>query len=101
MSGDNNITWFEQSGEVINHTSFKVFQVIYDDAALAHGPLNENSDLYLGHVFLITNSNGKYYYDEEIISVPTGKVVRQVGVYRYSTNNNITKTVPVIEIMDK
>lgn len=50
---------------------------------------------------LIVNRERKYYYDDEIVKVPKGKVVRQVGIYQYPTQNDMMKTVPIIMIMDK
>jgi hypothetical protein len=46
------------------------------------------------------NNEGKYYYDDQMVKVPEGKVLRQVGVYQYPTRQDIVKTVPVIMIMD-
>jgi hypothetical protein len=43
----------------------------------------------------------KYYYDDEKIETPKGKVVRQIGIYQYPTKNDFVKTVPIIEIMDE
>lgn len=48
---------------------------------------------YTGTVYLLIN--------EEIIRMPDGKVVRQVGIYKYPTKSDFIKTVPIIEIMDK
>ena len=39
------------------------------------------------------------YYDSQKINVPNGKVVKQVGTYSYMTQNEMYKTVPVVEIM--
>ena len=57
--------------------------------------------MYNGAVYLLVNEDGKYYYDDEIIEVPDGKVVRQVGIYKYSTKNDFEKTVPIVQIMNK
>lgn len=92
---------FEKPGEVVEVTSFKVFQVLDDDVALVHGASDEEDDFYDGPIFLIINDEGKYYTDDEIIKVPDGKVVRKVGVYHYQTKMELDKTVSVIEIMDK
>ena len=43
----------------------------------------------------------EYYYDDEIVNVPSGKVVRQTGIYKYQTKSEDYKTVPIIEIVDK
>lgn len=103
-TNNNGITWFDKPGEVINGDAFKVIQVIGKDAALVMGKsdntFNLGIDMYMGAVYLITNDEGKYYYDDEIIKVTDGKIVRQVGVYKYKTNSNSVKTVPIIVIMD-
>lgn len=90
--------YFEEPGDIIEGKSFKVFQVLANDAALVKG--KSEYDLYLGTVYLIVNDDKKYYYDEEIVKVPKGKVVRQIGIYRYPTRDERIKTVPVIMIMD-
>lgn len=92
---------FEKPGEVVDVSSFKVFQVLDDDVALVNGASNEEYDIYMGAVYLLINDEGKYYTDDEIIKVPNGKVVRKVGVYHYQTKSELDKTVSVIEIMDK
>ena len=95
-------TMFEQPTEVVQESSFKVMQAIHDNAALvnAKGGSYSVSDVYRGTLYLLVNHEGHFYYDEEIIKVPKGKKVRQVGIYRYQTRMNIEKTIPVIEIMD-
>ena len=92
--GRNHATWFESPGDVINKKTFKVFQVIEKDAALV-------DDLFPGTIYMLTNKEGKYYYDEQIIEVPEEKEVRQVGIYKYETKSKLVKTVPIIRIMDK
>ncbi len=57
--------------------------------------------MYLGVTCLLFNEDGKYYYDEEIVKVPQGKVARQIGVFQYESRAEMEKTVPVVEIMDK
>ena len=94
-------TWFEKPGEVIEVKSFKVFQVLDKDAALVNGVSHEEYDIYSGTVYLLTNDGGKYYYDDEVIKVPEGKVARQIGIYQYQTQSEFEKTVPIIQIMDK
>lgn len=101
-SGDDDGTiWFEKPGDVIEVKTFKVFQVIAEDAALVHGATHEEYDIFSGAVYLLTNEDGKYYYDDEVVRVPEGKVARQVGIYQYQTKSNFGKTVPIIQIMNK
>ncbi len=98
---NNGTTWFEKPGDVIEVKSFKVFQVLDKDAALVNGVSHEEYEIYTGAVYLLTNDGGKYYYDDEVIKVPEGKVVRQIGIYQYQTKSEFEKTVPIIQIMDK
>lgn len=101
-SGNNDgTTWFETPGDVIEVRSFKVFQVIAEDAALVQGATHEEYDIYSGAVYLLTNEEGKYYYDDEVVRVPNGKVARQIGIYQYQTKSDFGKTVPIIQIMNK
>ena len=91
------ITWFEKPGNVINVRSFKVFQVVAKDAALVYGVTQEEYDIYSGAVYFLTKEKGKYYYDDEVVRVPEGKVVRQVGIYHYQTKLEVGKTCQLYE----
>lgn len=96
---ENGVTMFKEPGEIIEDRNFEVFQVIAKNAALVRGK-SDDSDLYLGTIYLMMNEEEKYYYDDERIKVPKEKVVRQMGIYQYPTKNDIIKTVPIICIMD-
>jgi hypothetical protein len=101
--GDDDVTWFENPGDVIDVDAFEVFQVIGNDAALVHGKSREYSsmEVFSGGVYLLTNEDGKYYYDDEVVRVSDGKVAKQVGIYHYQTKSDFGKTVPIIQIMNK
>lgn len=43
--GNDGLTWFEEPGEVVDVKSYKVFQVIGDDAALVEGQTYENREI--------------------------------------------------------
>ncbi len=94
------IKLFDEPGDIIEENSFEVFQVIAENAALVKGKGGGRS-IYRGPVYLIVNYDKKYYYDDEKIETPKGKVVRQIGIYQYPTKNDFVKTVPIIEIMDE
>lgn len=100
-SNNKGVTWFDQPGEVVNENSFKVFQVLDNHAALVNAKSSEGRDWYFGAVYLLTNDDNKYYYDDEIVEVPYGKVARQVGIYQYQTKSEREKTVPIIKIMKR
>lgn len=91
--------WFDDPGEVINEPSFQVFQVWSPTEALVRDKGNYTT-LYGGTIYLIIDNNGNFY-DDQIIRVPKGKEVRRVGTVRYPTPKETTKTVPVIQIMDR
>ncbi|MCH5176240.1 MAG: hypothetical protein J1F40_10170 [Prevotellaceae bacterium] len=106
VAADNGMTFFAQPGECLSTNDFEVLQVIEDGGALAQevkwepyieGYIPTNSDLL---VFVI-NDDGEYYYDGQIIKVPQGKCMRQVGIYKYLTQGGFEKTVPIVKIMDK
>lgn len=99
-SGNDDIKWFNKPGEVIESPSFEVFQVIDESAALVRGK-GDTYTIYSGAVYVLTNDDGKLYYDDEIVKVPEGKVARQVGIFKYRTPTDFEKTVPIIKIMDK
>ena len=61
----------------------------------------EEERYHFGPVYLLINEEGRYYYDDEEIIVPKGKVVKQVGIYQYQTKAELEKTVPIIQILDK
>lgn len=89
------IVWFDKPGEIVDENEFMVMQVLADHAALVMG------GKHVGEIFLLSNAEGKYYYDAETVKVPKGMVVRQVGIYRYLTPKNREKTVRAIIITDK
>lgn len=97
----NGMTFFETQGNIIDESSFKVFQALGDGAALAEGKGEGTSVVYMGINALLYNEEGIPYYDEQIITLPKGKCFRQVGIYRYHTRGGIDKTVPIVMIMDK
>ena len=94
------VTWFDEPGDVIKEKSFKVSQVLSDFVALANGS-GDSGYYWDGIKYLLVNKENKYYYDDEIVKVPSGRVVRQVGVFQYETRLDMTKTVPIVMIMDK
>ena len=92
MSG---LTMFEQPGDCVGKVSAEVFQVVAPDAAL----INEvdkkyGVETYTGKTMLITNREGKTYYDDQIIKAP--KCFRQIGIFKYQSRNGNDNTVPVV-----
>ena len=96
----NGIRYYEKPGKVIEQKSFQVFQVIAEDAALVNAK-SSDSEYYFGPIYTLVNSDGKLYYDDEIVDVPNGKVARAIGTYTYPTKNGFEKTVLIIKITDE
>ena len=94
-----------EPGEIINEKTFKVFQVYTNFASLVRG---KSGDYYYGAIYLLVRDKstmftepGFEFYDDQIIKVPKGKVVRMFGTYKYTTRDGQYKTVPRIMIVDK
>lgn len=97
---DNGITIFENEGESIGTESrYKVIQVV-DGGALAIEIYDEIwMPTELAVLFLDESGNG--FYDNQVITVPKGKCLRQLGLYRYINKDNMPKTIPVVAIRNK
>lgn len=98
-------TFFEQSGDCISTKALLVIQVVDDHYALAEEVewnslfkdyYKTSSDLLV----LVTNDNNEYYYDKQIIEIPAGKCMRQIGIYKYQNRMDIEKTVPIVRLTD-
>ncbi len=88
------LTIFPEKGECIStKTEIEIFQMIQPNMALAE--TGKYPDRIM--IFLI-NYDGKSYYDNQKIIVPTKKCARQIGTYQYTTKMGIDKTVPAVVI---
>ncbi len=92
-SKDEAIQYIEKpvSYENKSETSFKVFQVIGEDAALANEISDRQLDLYLGNTVVLT---GKDFYSDQVITI---KNPQRIGTYNYTSNRGLPMTVPIIE----
>lgn len=72
-------------------TSFKVFQVIGEDAALAKEISDKELDMYLGNTVVLI---GKDFYSDQVITM---KNPQRTGTYNYMNNSGMPMTVPIIE----
>ncbi len=95
------VSLFEEPGNVLNFKSFEVFHVLENGAALANGSSNLNEPYYNIHGTVVLLLPGEPYFDDQIIKVPSGKRVRQIGTYRYTTKLKEVKTVPIVELFDQ
>ena len=96
------LTLFEQTADVIPSDSFEVMQVINGGNALAKAgeELYGGGYSYYGMVVLFLADENAHYYDDQIISIPSSKCVKQIGTYQYETKVGY-KTVPAVAIFDK
>lgn len=96
---DHGVVMFDEPGDYIQGNRFEVLQEVYPGAALAHAEDRKYGiSSFTGVLVLFVNDDGKRYYDEEIIKIPAGKRVRQIGIYKYESKAEILKTVPVVRI---
>jgi hypothetical protein len=89
------LTIFQEQGNPINETQFKVIQVLEPNLALAIGKGDSGLSIFTGIVVLLMGDEGKYFYDDEVIVLPSKP--NQVGTYQYEAKNGM-KTVPVINV---
>ncbi len=96
------LTMFEERGEMMQEKSFKIFQSLDANHALAMGKDEDSySDLYFGITVMIIGDEDTHFYDDQIINTSSTKRFYQVGTYKYQTKSENWKTVPVIMLLDK
>jgi len=89
-----NVTFDEKSVKV-----FQVIQSINNDQALVYG--QDEYGHYLGTLYLLKNDLPTALYDDQIINIPKGKLLRLIGTYQYVTRDGVYKTVPKVIITNK
>lgn len=94
---DNGVTMFDEPGDKIDETEFEVFQALERGSSA----LSRVTGKGIGPTYLLVNDEGKLYYDDEKVTVPSGKIARQVGIFQYKTKGGVSKTVPIIKFFDK
>ena len=88
------LTIFPEKGECVpTEGRIEVLQVLKPNMALA-----QTGEYLQGPMILLINYDGKTYYDDQEIKIPSGKCARQIGTYQYSTRLNTEKTVPAVVI---
>lgn len=97
-NSNSDYSFFEKAGERIDYNAFEVFQVLDNGDALAKGREYGDYSIATGITVLIIGKEDQSYYDDQIIEIPEGKYARQIGTFKYITNSNMVKTVPIIDI---
>lgn len=72
-------------------TSFKVFQVLGEDAALAMESSDKEYKWFYGNTVLLV---GKDFYSDQVVTM---KNPQRTGTYSYMNNSGMPMTVPIIE----
>lgn len=96
-TSDPDVTLFEKPQQTIDETEFRIIQVLDNGNALA----TEESVKNTGTVILFLAKDNNSYYDNQRITVSSGKIAKQIGTYKYETNQHMIKTVPVVDFFDE
>lgn len=89
------IVIFDKPQQELKEKVFDVFQVLPNGNALAnYEPRIDSPSI----VALFLANEKMPFYDAQRITVPSGKRIVQIGIYKYYTDKGIEKTVPVLEI---
>lgn len=88
------ITMYSNPQERLSEKKFTVIQVNSDGSAIAVADYGTKAVLFQA------KGNGSYY-DDQVITIPQGKVFRQIGTFRYENTEHMIKTIPVVDIFDK
>ena len=95
---DPNITQFDTPTEFTASNKFEVFQVLSTGALAQSRDYSFSSEIYGDPIVFIPAKGQNKFYDDQIIPVPTGSKVIQIGTFRYSSKL-VEHVVPVIEIV--
>ena len=90
------VVMFEKPKSKINAKDLTVFQVLPDGSALAKV---ENFSSW-GMVVLLLPETDNGYYDDQSITVPRGKSLMQIGIFKYENKEEMVKTVPIVKVYD-
>lgn len=71
----------------------KVFKCLYQNVALVKAGQDSNAASVL-----ILGEKEDYFYDDQKIAIPSGKQIKQIGVYKYENKDGSFKTIPVVSI---
>lgn len=90
------VVMFEKPKSKINAKDLRVFQVLPDGRALATVESFSN----MGMVVLLLPETDNAYYDDQSITVPRGKSLMQIGIFKYENKEEMVKTVPIVKVYD-
>lgn len=84
---------FNSNKNCAEFQKFKVFQVVKDGALVTKC---DDNDFCIGLIALVPATGDIEYYDDKIITAPSGQCIVFKGVYKYETTKGAHKTVPII-----
>lgn len=93
---DKGMTLFSEERDFVSNKRFQVIRVTASGNALAN-ELMRDIDVPTDLKVMFLEEGENSYYDGQIIRIPAGKCVKQIGVYR----NYMEGTVPVVAIRGK
>lgn len=96
----NSIILFKEIGDCVSTNNFKVLQVL-NGGALALELIDtgiDKLDIPSGLVVFFKDEEGTSYYDGKVIKMSKGLCAKQIGIYRYLTEENTEKVVPIVQI---
>lgn len=85
-------TFFQEPGEIMDARGYTILQG-GEGEALAYEHIL--SDV----VVLLWNNQGKPYYDGQVVKPGRGECFRQVGIYKYTSQDGTDRTVPIVAVM--
>ena len=97
---------FDEFREYMPAKKVFIMQALGYNLALAH-VVNQPYDYIDGYkdrydnLVLLIGEKDAYYYDDMAITVSKKQEVKQVGIFKYKTTEDILKTVPIVVITDK
>lgn len=91
------LTIFDQMAEALDINRIEIYRTIEHNIAIAHKLEYEYGDYHRSSTdVVIIGGENVYFYDDQQISLPSGKAFRQVGIYKHYSS-----TYPVVVIAGK
>lgn len=97
------ISLFRKESKLLSLKSFQVIQIMSTGDALALCTEETDEDTFLyaeGPAVLLLKDGYNLYKDNRVITLPKGKIAKQVGKFTYKTEERKIICVPVISIME-
>jgi len=85
------------------YQSYEVFQVL-SDYVLAHGcevTSYDKCSTINSKIFMYPKQKDELYFDQKVLTPPSGFCSTYLGVYKYESNNGMIHTVPILAFFPK